>query len=49
MEGAVTQVGVGETREVCEECGALIGDRQRHSEWHQRLAEAFPPADRERP
>jgi hypothetical protein len=29
MEASMTQVGVGETREVCEECGAVIGDRDR--------------------
>ena len=34
----MTQVGVGETREVCEECGAVIGDQERHSQWHELLA-----------
>ena len=33
----MTQVGVGETREVCEQCGAVIGDRERHAQWHRRL------------
>jgi hypothetical protein len=30
----MAQVGVGEMREVCGECGAVIGDRERHSQWH---------------
>jgi hypothetical protein len=38
----MTQVGVGETREVCEECGAVIGDRERHSQWHELLAPVLP-------
>jgi hypothetical protein len=41
----MTQVGVGETREVCEECGAVIGDRQRHSQWHELLATGLPGPD----
>jgi hypothetical protein len=27
MEASMTQVGIGETREVCEECGAVIGTK----------------------
>ena len=38
MEASMTQVGVGETREVCEECGAVIGDQERHAQWHDLLA-----------
>ena len=40
----MTQIGVGETREVCEICGALIGDRQRHQQWHELLATVLPAA-----
>jgi hypothetical protein len=42
MEASMTQVGVGETREVCEECGAVIGDQERHSQWHELLATVLP-------
>ena len=38
----MTQVGVGETREVCEECGAVIGDQERHSQWQELLATVLP-------
>jgi hypothetical protein len=38
----MTQIGVGETREVCEECGAVVGDRERPAEWHELLATALP-------
>jgi hypothetical protein len=41
-EGSMPQVGVGEAREVCEECGAVIGDRERHSQWHELLAPLLP-------
>jgi hypothetical protein len=27
----MTQLGVGDTTEVCEECGAVVGDRERHA------------------
>jgi hypothetical protein len=37
----MTQVGVGESREVCGECGAVIGDRERHTQWHERLEKAL--------
>jgi hypothetical protein len=43
--GPMTQVGVGETTEVCEECGAVVGDRERHTQWHERLASALPSPD----
>jgi hypothetical protein len=36
------QAGVGETREVCEQCGALVGDRERHARWHELLATVLP-------
>jgi hypothetical protein len=42
MEASMTQVGIGETREVCEECGAVIGDQERHSHWHELLATVLP-------
>jgi hypothetical protein len=42
MEASMTQVGVGETREVCEECGAVIADQERHSQWHELLATVLP-------
>ena len=38
----MTQVGIGETREVCEECGAVIGDQERHAQWHELLATVLP-------
>jgi hypothetical protein len=38
----MTQVGVGDTTEVCEECGAVVGDRERHTQWHERLATVLP-------
>ena len=41
----MTQVGVGETREVCDECGAVVGDRERHARWHERLAAVLPAQD----
>jgi hypothetical protein len=41
----MTQVGVGETTEVCEECGAVVGDRERHAQWHERLASVLPSPD----
>jgi hypothetical protein len=41
----MTQVGVGDTTEVCEECGAVVGDRDRHRRWHERLATVLPSAD----
>jgi hypothetical protein len=41
----MTQVGVGESREVCEECGALIGNRERHDQWHERLANVLSAED----
>jgi hypothetical protein len=41
-EAPMTQVGVGETTEVCEECGAVVGDRERHAHWHERLATLLP-------
>ena len=37
----MAQVGVGGTREVCEECGAVIGDRKR-PQWHELLATVLP-------
>jgi hypothetical protein len=43
--GPMAQVGVGETTEVCEECGAVVGDRDRHRRWHERLATVLPSAD----
>jgi hypothetical protein len=33
----MTQVGVGESREVCGECGAVVGDRERHTRRHELL------------
>jgi hypothetical protein len=41
----MAQVGVGESREVCGECGAVIGDRERHTQWHelQSSSAAAPP------
>jgi hypothetical protein len=41
----MTQVGIGETREVCEECGAVIGDQERHAQWHELLATGLPDPD----
>jgi hypothetical protein len=41
----MAQVGVGEMREVCGECGAVIGDRERHSQWHALLAGVLPSQD----
>ena len=38
----MTQLGVGDTTEVCEECGAVAGDRDRHTRWHERLDAALP-------
>jgi hypothetical protein len=38
----MTQLGVGDTTEVCEECGAVVGDRDRHTRWHERLATVVP-------
>jgi hypothetical protein len=38
----MTQVGVGGMTEVCEECGAVVGDRERHTRWHERLASQLP-------
>jgi hypothetical protein len=38
----MTQVGLGESTEVCEECGAVVGDRGRHARWHERLAAVVP-------
>jgi hypothetical protein len=42
MEASMAQVGVGEAREAYEECGAVIGDRERHSQWHELLATVLP-------
>jgi len=41
----MTQVGVGGTTEVCEECGAVVGDRERHTRWHERLAAVLSSPD----
>ena len=41
----MTQVGVGESREVCGECGAVIGDRERHTQWHELLDKVLPDID----
>jgi hypothetical protein len=38
----MTQLGIGDTTEVCEECGAVVGDRDRHTGWHERLDAALP-------
>jgi hypothetical protein len=38
----MTQLGVGDTTEVCEECGAVVGDHDRHTRWHERLDAALP-------
>jgi hypothetical protein len=43
--GPMTEVGVGETTEVCEECGAVVGDRERHTQWHERLAAVLSSPD----
>jgi hypothetical protein len=37
----MAQVGVGESREVCGECGAVIGDRERHAQWHELLGKVL--------
>jgi hypothetical protein len=37
----MAQVGVGESREVCGECGAVIGDRERHTQWHELLGKVL--------
>jgi hypothetical protein len=41
----MTEVGVGKTTEVCEECGAVVGDRERHTQWHERLAAVLSSPD----
>ena len=41
----MTQVGVGESREVCGECGAVIGNRERHTQWHELLDTVLPDID----
>jgi hypothetical protein len=41
----MTQIGVGETTEVREDCGAVIGDHERHAQWHEHLATVLPDRD----
>jgi hypothetical protein len=41
----MTQLGVGDATEVCEECGAVVGDRERHARWPERLATLLPDPD----
>jgi hypothetical protein len=41
----MSQVGVGESRGVCGECGAVIGDRQRHMQWPELLDQVLPDID----
>ena len=41
----MTQVGVGESREVCGEYGAVIGNRERHTQWHELLDTVLPDID----
>jgi hypothetical protein len=42
----MTQVGVGEKTEGCEERGAVVGDRGRHGRWHERLTSQPPDQGR---